>query len=241
VFLIITVLCLEEFYSLIKSENLSPSKLLGIIIGSLMFLSVSLVSAELIEFKYLYLNVPLILLVFIFELYRKSKNNLANISHTIIGVLYIALPLAILNFYYNYEFAAGKSNYSVLLGFFILVWIHDVGAYLVGSLIGRHKLFERISPKKTWEGSIGAAIICLVTASFLPGILNELSTTNWIIIAAIIVVFGTLGDLTESMIKRNLNRKDSGKLLPGHGGILDRFDAVLFASPAVFIYLMLIN
>ena len=241
VFLAITILSLDEFYTLVKSKSRIPAGFLGIVIGSLMFLSFFLASAELIEFKYLYLNIPLILLIFVLELFRNNNTNIANISSTLTGILYIALPLAVLNFFYNYRFITGENKYSVLLGFFALVWLHDVGAYLVGSVIGKHKLFERISPKKTWEGSVGAAVICVVAASFLPGITGVLNTINWIIIAAIIIVSGTFGDLTESMMKRNLNRKDSGKLLPGHGGILDRFDAVFFASPMVFVYLMLIN
>ncbi len=239
VFLIITILCLEEYYSLLKSQSISPAKILGIIVGSLLFLSFSLTSAGLIEIKYLYLNIPMILLVFIFELFRKNNSNITNISYTITGVFYIALPLAILNFFYYPAFNPGGSSYNILLGFFILVWVHDIGAYLVGSAIGRRKLFERISPQKTWEGSIGGAIICLICASFLESIFGDSGTASWIIIAAIVVLFGTLGDLAESMIKRNLNVKDSGKLLPGHGGVLDRFDSVLFASPTVFVYLLM--
>lgn len=241
VFLLVTIMCLKEYYSLIKSEEVVPGKIWGIITASLLFVSFTLASTEVIEFKYLFLNIPLIFLVFVFELFKKRKNNLLNISYSMSGVFYIALPLSLLNFFYNPGFIQGESNYRILLGFFFLVWIYDVAAYLVGSSIGRHKLYERISPKKTWEGSIGGAIICMISAFFFSKLFAELSVMNWMIIAAIIVLFGTLGDLIESMFKRNVNVKDSGSLLPGHGGLLDRFDSVLFASPFVFVYLLLIT
>jgi len=241
VFLVITMLTLSEYYSLIKTEEVNPAKTLGMLLGSMVFLSFSLVAAETIPIKYLYLIIPMIILVYVFELYRNSKYSIANINYTISGVIYIALPFAILNFYFNPGFVPGESKYGILLGFFILVWLHDVGAYLVGSTLGRHKLFERISPKKTWEGTIGGTIVCVLVAYFLPQILGSLDTVNWIIVALIVVVFGTFGDLAESMVKRNMGVKDSGKMLPGHGGMLDRFDAVLFASPAVFAYLLLIS
>jgi phosphatidate cytidylyltransferase len=128
---------------------------------------------------------------------------------------------------------------KILLGYFLLLWTYDTFAYLVGITFGRHRLFERISPKKSWEGFIGGALITLGGAYILGLIFKELTTVNWIVVAAIIIIMGTYGDLVESMFKRSLNIKDSGKILPGHGGILDRFDAVLLSAPVVFIYLEL--
>ena len=240
-FLTITILCLNEFYSLTKSEKIIPLKLTGIIHGSLLFISFALASLDIIDVKFLYLNMPLLLLVFVFEMFRRSKNHLNNISHTITGIVYIALPFALLNLYFIPGFVNGDPKYVLLLGFFVLIWIHDVSAYIIGSAIGRNKLFEKISPKKTWEGCVGGLLITLTGGFFLPEMIGELNRREWILMALIIVVSGTFGDLVESMIKRERNVKDSGKLLPGHGGVLDRFDAVLFASPAVFIYLLLIR
>jgi len=128
----------------------------------------------------------------------------------------------------------------------LLIWTNDTMAYLVGSKIGRHKLFERISPKKTWEGSIGGAIFTLTLAYFLNMFLSwifgfdgEFSRVDWIVIGLIVIIFGTLGDLIESLLKRNLAVKDTGSILPGHGGLLDRFDAFLFSFPFILSYILL--
>jgi phosphatidate cytidylyltransferase len=143
-----------------------------------------------------------------------------------------------LGFYSNDTFTDTYS-YQIILGFFILLWTNDTGAYLSGKYFGKHKLFERISPKKTWEGSIGGGILTLAFAYVLSIYFTNLNITNWLIIGVLIAVFGGLGDLVESMLKRSLGIKDSGKLLPGHGGILDRFDGLLLSVPFVYGYLQL--
>jgi phosphatidate cytidylyltransferase len=134
---------------------------------------------------------------------------------------------------------SGPQHYGIVLGFFLLIWLNDTGAYFIGSLIGKHKLFERISPGKTWEGSAGGTLFALLTAWGLSYIFPQIDRTHWLILAIITVVTGTLGDLVESMLKRSLGIKDSGNILPGHGGMLDRFDAVLLSAPFVFVYLAL--
>jgi phosphatidate cytidylyltransferase len=118
------------------------------------------------------------------------------------------------------------------------MWSNDSGAYIVGSLLGKHKLFERISPKKTWEGFIGGALFTLLAAWIISKFLHELSLIHWLVVGTITFTCGTFGDLIESQLKRSANMKDSGKILPGHGGILDRFDSILFSAPIVFVYLM---
>ncbi|GAI59219.1 unnamed protein product, partial [marine sediment metagenome] len=130
---------------------------------------------------------------------------------------------------------------QILLGFFILFWVSDTAAYLFGVSFGKHRLFKRISPRKSWEGLLGGAFIALITAYLLSLYFKDLRLPDWIIIAFIVVIIGTFGDLVESMYKRSLGLKDSGRILPGHGGILDRFDGVLLASPIVFTYLQLIR
>ena len=123
---------------------------------------------------------------------------------------------------------------------FVIIWTSDVFAYLAGSMFGKHKLMERISPKKTWEGSIGGLFFSLIAAYILSLLVPQLSLVEWMILTIIIVISGTLGDLVESLLKRNADVKDSGTIFPGHGGVLDRFDAVIFATPMVFVYINLI-
>jgi phosphatidate cytidylyltransferase len=142
------------------------------------------------------------------------------------------------NYWYN-NYA--PYNFHYVLGIILLIWASDVGAYLVGSLIGKHKLFERISPGKTWEGTIGAFILNIGCAFIIANWFPELALKHWIVISILVSVFGSIGDLVESMFKRQAGIKDSGKIMPGHGGILDRFDSLLFVSPFVYAYLSLIK
>jgi phosphatidate cytidylyltransferase len=138
-------------------------------------------------------------------------------------------------------FNAISYSFTLPLGFLILQWSSDTFAYLVGRQFGKYKLFERISPKKTMEGFVGALILTMAMGFFLSQFWDDISTKDWIVVAAIVVVFGTLGDLVESLLKRNLSIKDSGSILPGHGGVLDRFDGVFISAPAVYFYLLLSN
>jgi phosphatidate cytidylyltransferase len=127
------------------------------------------------------------------------------------------------------------------MGFIILLWISDIGAYVTGKNLGRTKLFERVSPNKTWEGSVGALVFALATGFGISYLFDDVGRNDWMIISVIVLVFSTFGDLFESLLKRNLGIKDSGSLLPGHGGILDRFDGLFLAVPAVYFYLLLTN
>ena len=158
VFGIITILGLYEFYHLCETDGIKPMKYYGIFVGTALFALTSLFSMNLIDKKLLLIVFPLIFLVFIFELYKKSEKPFTNISYTIFGIFYIALPLSLLNFIAKPNFNLGEYQYAVLLGFFLLIWIYDTGAYVFGSLLGRHKLFERVSPKKTIEGAISGLI-----------------------------------------------------------------------------------
>ncbi|MCD4747375.1 MAG: phosphatidate cytidylyltransferase [Bacteroidales bacterium] len=239
-FLLISILGLLEFYKLIELGDIKPQKVPGIIIGSLLFISITLTAFKFISFYYLIFNIPLIFLFLIIELFRNKSFPFTNIALSIFGILYIVLPLSILNFFFYFDFKHQEHQYGILIGFFIILWINDIFAYLTGTKIGKHKLFERISPKKTWEGSIGGAIFCIIAAIIISFFNIELSLIQWLIMALIIIIFSTLGDLVESLLKRSLNIKDSGNILPGHGGILDRFDGVFVAAPLVFIYLFFI-
>ena len=173
---------------------------------------------------------------FIIQLYMHDGNPLSHLAHSILGQVYIAVPLAMLGLMYT---IIGK---HLILAMFILIWLSDTGAFCVGSLIGRHKLFERISPKKSWEGFIGGLVFCLAASALLawlfPAEVKGLSMLQMLGFGAVVCVAGTWGDLIESMIKRSLGVKDSGNLLPGHGGILDRIDSMLLVTPAVALYMV---
>jgi phosphatidate cytidylyltransferase len=233
---------MDEFYRLVDSGlKIKVQKIMGILLGSILFISSSFASLGLIKPNLLTLNIFLTGLIFIAELYRNKANPFTNISLTITGVIFIALPFSILNYFYIPDFQHSHSSPDVLMGFFFILWANDSFAYITGISFGRNRLFERISPKKSWEGSIGGFIFGLLTAWLVSLFFIEFDLINWLIIAAIIMIFGTFGDLVESLLKRSLNVKDSGSILPGHGGLLDRFDAVFLAAPAVFVYLILIK
>ena len=240
VFLIFTILGVTEFYSIVSKTGSKPYGFSGIIISALLFLICSYIAISNSNIHFILIILPLLFIDFIIELFRNHKTPFQNIAFTYIGIFYVALPMSLLNFLSNPGFEYEKYSKGILIGFFLLIWSNDTFAYLIGKKFGKHKLFERISPKKTWEGSIGGLIFSLITSYVLSVFIKELSIIQWVGMSITIVIFGTLGDLTESMLKRSLDIKDSGNILPGHGGILDRFDAVLLAAPFVFIYLFLV-
>ncbi len=242
VFSIILVLSLLEFYSICQSENTQPQKITGAILGFLIFLLFFAYGNGFIRAHTILFSFPMLALVFIIELYRNKNNPLANIALTILGILYVAIPIGLLNFVVFPGQAQNKMYYPwILMGIFLIIWVYDSFAYLFGIWLGKHRLFERISPKKSWEGVIGGGIFAIIMGILNSVFFQTLELLSWIVIAIIIIVFGTLGDLAESMIKRSLNRKDSGTLLPGHGGMLDRFDSLLLAIPFIVAWLMIFN
>lgn len=240
---IISVLSLWEFYGIVPKTNHTTLRIYSVITGTLVYFLSAMYFQNLVEAKYLVLNFPLIFLIAVIELYRKKERPFGNIAFAIFGVVYISLPFAFLNYLAVYNPLGIQLAYNpwLVMGFFILIWTNDTGAYLAGRAFGKNKLFERISPKKTWEGAIGGLLFTLVAAFLLNKYSSLLNITHWMIITVIIVVFGNLGDLTESLFKRSVSIKNSGNMLPGHGGLLDRFDAVLIAAPMVFTYLYFIT
>ncbi len=182
-----------------------------------------------------------IIYLLVAELYLKQEDPIADWAYTMLSQMYIALPFSLLNVLAFTATPQGTVNFNTLLplSVFVFLWINDTGAYCTGSLIGRHKLFPRISPAKSWEGSIGGAVFVLAAAwaisHWLDGVM--LTTLEWLGLGIVVVVFGTWGDLVESLFKRTLGIKDSGNILPGHGGMLDRFDSALLAIPAAVVYL----
>ncbi|MCF8364743.1 MAG: phosphatidate cytidylyltransferase [Bacteroidales bacterium] len=240
-FLIVSLLSLSEFFGLLNAgKKIRVQVVPGLISSTVLYISLALVSLDYIGKQYLLINLLLPVMIFIFELYQKNDTPIQNIALTLLGILYIGLPFSLLNLFFNPELIPGEYHPGVLLGFFVIIWAYDSFAYLTGMLFGRHRLFPRISPKKSWEGTIGGFVFGLLAAFILSNFFSEFDLINWLIIAAITMIFSTFGDLSESMLKRSLNIKDSGKVLPGHGGFLDRFDAVLLAAPAVFVYMNII-
>jgi phosphatidate cytidylyltransferase len=245
-FFVIAILGILEFYQIVSSEKCQPQKVFGVIAGAILYLSITgahyiPMSPEniIIIFVPFFLPIPLFFIPFIIEIYRKKTEPLINIALTILPIFYIALPLALLNLM-NDKTTFHFIGFPVFLtGYFILTWAYDTGAYLYGKQFGKHKLFERISPKKTWEGTIGGSGIALLIAALLFFLVKEIKLFDWLTLTTLILVFGTFGDLVESLIKRNLNIKDSGSILPGHGGILDRFDSILISAPFVFLYFII--
>jgi len=248
-FLMISILGLWEFYSLLKKVDFFPQVFIGLIIAPVIFFSATIISGiyltlEWMIVRYLLVSYPFILAflllfgMFIIELFRKKNQTLINIGITILGIIYIVFPFAMLLIL---SVDGSSFNPNILLGFFFLLWSNDTFAYLVGRAIGKTKLFERISPKKTWEGFIGGGICTQGIAYVLSIYFTELAPIHWHVVALIVSVFGTMGDLVESMFKRSLGVKNSGNILPGHGGILDRFDGVLLSSPFVVTYLIMIR
>ncbi len=238
-FLVFTIAGLWEFYSLVKKAGISPNKTAGIIAGMVLFTTNALVSMNMMALEWLLINFVCIFLIFLLELYRNNPNPFTNIAFTFFGLLYVAVPFSLLNYFPNPAFIPGVYHSSLLLGFFFLIWINETGAYVIGTAIGKNRLFKRVSPNKTWEGAIGGGILSLISAYFIALYFAHISLRDWFIIASMVVVFGSYGDLFESMFKRSINMKHSGNILPGHGGVLDRFDGVLMAAPFVFVYLLM--
>lgn len=183
-----------------------------------------------------------IIYILVSELYRKAADPVQIWAFAFLGQIFCALPFALMNFVVFTKTPDGYRAYEplLLLALFIFIWINDTGAFLTGSLLGKHKLFERISPKKSWEGFYGGLVFALAASLAFYYFVPDIEWYKWIGFAAIVVLFGTWGDLSESLLKRTLHVKDSGTLLPGHGGMLDRFDSVLVATPATLIYIELV-
>jgi phosphatidate cytidylyltransferase len=241
-FFFITILSLYEFYTAIeKYTNIAPQKYYGVFVAGIWFMLTFFAVLGLFDFKYLLVIIPLLLLISINQLFTITKRPVHDITYTLFGIFYTA-SFSLLNFLvFPGNFLIGEHGYSykIVLGILVLIWTNDTMAYVTGSLIGKNKLFPRISPKKTWEGTVGGVIFTLWAAWIYGLNIDILFLEDWIVIAFITGIFGTLGDLTESLVKRALGIKDSGNILPGHGGLLDRFDSLLAVTPLVFTYLYL--
>jgi phosphatidate cytidylyltransferase len=245
-FSLVTGMTIWEFASLVNDRPfISINRFICTVSGVYLFLAMAGYNSGLTPATVFIPYLVSIIYLMVAELYLKAKDPINNWAYTMLSQLYIALPLSLLNV------LAFRSNgydiqytYLMPLSVFVFLWINDAGAYCVGSLLGRHKLFPRISPGKSWEGSIGGAVL-VVAAAVLIWYYTDLYDVNdlgltayeWAGLGLVVVIFGTWGDLIESLFKRTLGIKDSGNVLPGHGGMLDRFDSTLMAVPASVVYL----
>jgi len=241
-FTIISALRVHEFAQLVsKSSELSINKTITALGGAYLFLALmSFCTQQSVGARVFLPYLGLLLYMMITELYLKKKNPTGNWAYSMLSQLYVALPFALLNvlaFQNSPETGSVTYNPILPLSIFVFIWLSDTGAYCVGSLIGKHRLFERISPKKSWEGSIGGGIFSIASSLGFAHFFPFMPGWQWVGLAIVVVIFGTWGDLTESLMKRQLGIKDSGNILPGHGGMLDRFDSALMAIPAAVVYL----
>lgn len=243
-YLLLSLLALYEFFKLVQTAGIKPHKTVALIAAAVVFLLLASKQYDLFSIKSLLLLIPLTTAVFIAELYSKEKNPFLNIAVTFTGLIFVTMPFC---FFYALGFlneavvsGADHYNFHLPLSFLLLLWASDTGQYLFGVKFGKTPLFERHSPKKSWEGFFGGVFTSVLVSYLLSLWFVELNPLVLAGMAVIIVGFGTLGDLVESMLKRSLNVKDSGNILPGHGGFLDRFDGLLIAAPLVYAYLYLV-
>ncbi len=240
---LVAALCLWEFLGLTLERGSGFRKTGGLVVGMAPYLIVSVHQIGWISGRGIdplsvgLLGLLLLFCMAVYELFSRSEQPIANVAFTALGALYIGLPFTLVLLL---AFRQTGFDANLILGMLLLTWANDTGAYLVGSRVGKTPLMPRISPKKTWEGSLGGMAIGLLVAYLLSRFFPDLTMWQWMGLGVIVVVFGSLGDLVESMLKRSKGVKDTGTILPGHGGFLDRFDAFIFMVPFATAYLILI-
>ena len=243
-FALITGMTIWEFCGLVnEAGGVTVNRFIATVAGVYLFLAVAAIRSGIVANFVVFVPYLLtIIYLFASELYLKNENPIHDWAYTMLSQMYIALPLSMASVLAFDVQPDGLVHYDMMvpLMVFVFLWVNDSGAYCAGSLFGRHKLFPRISPGKTWEGSIGGGLLVLIVAGAVGWWLGQSHPLNilmWMGLGVVVVVFGTLGDLVESLFKRTLGIKDSGNILPGHGGMLDRFDSSLIAIPAAVVYI----
>ena len=245
-FTLITSMTIWEFATLVNDrEHVSVNRFIATVAGAYLFLAMAGYCSGLTPSAVFIPYLLTVVYLFISELYLKLPDPINDWAYTMLSQMYVALPFACLNMLAFKASPDGGIYFDRILPLciFVFLWMNDTGAYCVGSLLGRHKLFPRVSPGKSWEGSIGGALLVMIVATVIGYYFKDNYTTvlstipHWIGLGLVVVFFGTWGDLVESLFKRTLGIKDSGNILPGHGGMLDRFDSSLMAIPAAVVYI----
>lgn len=235
VFILILVTTQLEFYKLVGLDGMIPLKTFGTFSGISLFTLTFLIEGGYLRNEYYYSMFPILACVYLIYLYRKRVTKpFRGIAFTFLGIIYVAVPFSLLNVILYHR---GEYTFEILIGALFLLWANDTGAYFAGVRYGRRKLFERVSPKKSWEGSLGGFVLSLGMAYALFRFTDVFTLTQWMSMAVIMVIGGTYGDLVESLFKRSMEIKDSGRLIPGHGGFLDRFDGLLLSAPFITAFL----
>jgi len=230
---------LNEFFIISGSNNGRKHNIHYYIFGMLIYVVTGLIGLGYIDYNFGILLLLVFPLTIVIELFRKENASWQRIGTYFTAFLYLSVPFGLMNALYYIPETEGEYT-GILMGLFVIIWSNDVFAYLAGSLFGKHRLYERISPKKSWEGSIGGFVFALIAAYILSMFFTEISLVKWLTLGVIIVITGTLGDLSASLLKRIAGVKDTGTIFPGHGGVIDRFDATIFATPFVFVFINLI-
>jgi CDP-diglyceride synthetase len=241
-FFIGTVFSGIEYHQLLKKSGIETNALAGIIGNAVIYLLFALNAYEQIIPTSILLGAIAVLFMtyMLIELFSTNEQPLTRIAYTFFGIMYVAVPFGMITLIpWDTTSSTPVYKFEIIYSILFLIWANDIGAYFAGRFLGKHKLFERISPKKTWEGSIGGLLTAILFTYLSYSAFGLFSVSKWMGLCVVTVISGSLGDLVESMIKRTLNVKDSGTLLPGHGGFLDRFDALIFAVPFIYLYLSL--
>ena len=228
-----------EMSRLMKMDSLSDI-VIGETLSLAFFILPALVALQVLNPRWLLLELLIVMLPFLYALFSVKYDSKHVFTYLFASFTFLSLPSALMLFMYREDLFGSIAGFRLILLVFCLLWTNDIFAYLTGKLLGKHKLFARISPGKTIEGSLGGLVFTVVAMAVFAHYADWLPIADGIGMAAIAVVFGSLGDLCESMLKRQAGVKDSGKLIPGHGGILDRFDSILFSVPFIFVYLLLL-
>lgn len=251
-FALVTGMTIWEFCGLVNDkENVQTNRFICTAAGVFLYIAITGFCSNITPSSVFIPYLLTIIYLFISGLFTRNEDPINDWAYSMMSQMYIALPISCLSVLAFRAMPTGEVTYNLLLpvSVFIFLWLNDTGAYCTGSLIGKHKLFPRVSPAKSWEGSIGGGVLVIIIATIIAWIDHNnilesfgatetgLSTIEWIGLGLVVVVFGTFGDLVESLFKRTLGIKDSGKILPGHGGMLDRFDSSLMAIPAAVVYI----
>ncbi len=237
VFLSFMLVQLHEFYRFSLLTGAKPLSFILYLSGALFFVEVFFIAKTHLSYNYLLLVIALLFLGFVVELFRKEQATMQNLAFLLLAFFYIVIPFSLLNFLVFLPANNFRFDYKLIFSYFLIVWSMDIGAYFFGNFFGKHPLFKSISPKKTIEGFLGGSLSVFVVSFAIAAVFSFFTYKDALFFALIIIVFGTLGDLVESKFKRQVGLKDSGTIMPGHGGLLDRFDSTLLSIPFIILYL----